>query len=210
MTKILIADDHAIVREGLKQILSAHPDIQVVGEAQNGQEVLAAIANIPLDMVLLDMSMPGTNGIDLIKRIKENNSSIAVLVLSMHQEDQFAVRALKAGASGYLTKDSASELLVSAIRRVAAGGRHISRTLAERLAYEVDPYRETSLFEQLSDRELQIYRLFSEGKKINEIAQELSLSPKTVSTHKHRVMEKLNFSNNVEMIQYAIENQLFE
>lgn len=210
MTKILIVDDHKIMREGLKQILAAHADISVVGEAQNGQEALTAIANIPMDMVLLDMSMPGTNGIELIKRIKQSNPDVAILVLSMHQEDQFAVRALKAGAAGYLTKDSAPDLLVSAIRRVAAGGRHISRTLAERLAYEIDPYKETSPVEQLSDREFQIYRMLSEGKKINDIAEELSLSPKTVSTHKHRIMEKLNFNNNAEMFQYALSNQLFE
>lgn len=210
MTRILIADDHAIMREGLKQILSSHADLQVAGEAQNGQEVLAAITSIPMDMVLLDMSMPAPNGVDLIKRIKEKKPDIIILVLSMHQEDQFAVRALKAGASGYLTKDSASDLLVSAIRKVAAGGKYISPTLAERLAYEIDPYRETSVLEQLSDRELQIYRLLSAGKKLNEIADELSLSPKTVSTHKHRLMEKLNFTNNVELIQYAIINQLFE
>lgn len=210
MTRILVADDHAIMREGLKQILSAHKDMIVAGEAQNGQEVLSAIAKLPLDLVLLDMSMPGTNGIDLIKRIKQSKPDLAILVLSMHQEDQFAVRALKAGASGYLTKDSASDLLVSAIRRVAGGGKHISRKLAERIAYELDPYKESSHFDQLSDRELQVYRLLSSGKKINDIAEELSLSPKTVSTHKHRVMQKLNLSNNVEMIQYAISNQLFE
>ena len=208
--KILVADDHAIVRAGLKQILSANSDMEVAGEAQNGQEVLDAIGKNQWDVVLLDMSMPGLSGIDLIKRIKEKKPGINILVLSMHQEDQFAVRALKAGASGYLNKDSASELLVSAIRRVAAGGKHISRVLAEKLAYEIDPFKATPSHETLSDREFQIFRMIAEGLQISEIATELSLSPKTVSTHKHRLMTKLNISNNVELIQYAMENALFK
>ncbi len=208
--KILVADDHAIVRAGLKQILSANSDMEVAGEAQNGQEALDAISKDHWDVVLLDMSMPGLSGIDLIKRIKEKKPEINILVLSMHQEDQFAVRALKAGASGYLNKDSASELLVSAIRRVAAGGKHISRVLAEKLAYEIDPFKSTPSHETLSDREFQIFRMIAEGMQINEIANELSLSPKTVSTHKHRLMTKLNISNNVELIQYAMENVLFK
>ena len=210
MVKILIADDHAIMREGLKQILSANPDMDVAGEAQNGQEVLDQINKKNWDVILLDMSMPGLSGIDLIKRIKEKKPGVSVLVLSMHQEDQFAVRALKAGASGYLTKDIASELLVSAIRRVASGGKHISRTLAEKLAYEIDPYKESPAHELLSDREFQVFRMITEGKQINEIAQELMLSPKTVSTHKHRLMEKLNIGNNAELIQYAIAKRIFQ
>ncbi|TCV85401.1 response regulator [Sulfurirhabdus autotrophica] len=208
--KILVADDHAIVRAGLKQILSANSDMEVAGEAQNGQEALEAISKDHWDVVLLDMSMPGLSGIDLIKRIKEKKPEINILVLSMHQEDQFAVRALKAGASGYLNKDSASELLVSAIRRVAAGGKHISRVLAEKLAYEIDPFKSTPSHETLSDREFQIFRMIAEGMLISEIANELSLSPKTVSTHKHRLMTKLNIGNNVELIQYAMENALFK
>ena len=210
MIKLIIADDHAIVREGLKQILSANADMEVAGEAQNGQEVLDQISKKNFDVLLLDMSMPGLSGIDLIKRVKEKKPGIAILILSMHQEDQFAVRALKAGASGYLTKDSASELLVSALRRVAGGGKHISRTLAEKLAFEIDPYKETSPHEQLSNREFQVFRLITEGKQINEIAESLSLSPKTISTHKHRLMEKLNIRNNAELIQYAMNKRVFQ
>jgi DNA-binding NarL/FixJ family response regulator len=210
MIRILIADDHAIVREGLKQVLSATTDMVVAGEAADGQEVLDRIRHDHWDVVVLDMTMPGLCGIDLIKRIKDERPELRVLVLSMHKEDQFAIRALKVGASGYLTKGSAPELLISAIRRVAAGGKHISRVLAEKLAYELDPFTEKPLHETLSDREHQVLRLLVDGESINQIASELSLSPNTISTHKHRLMRKLNVGSNAELIQYALSRQLFQ
>ena len=210
MIRILIADDHAIVREGLKQVLSATADMVVAGEAADGQEVLDKIRHSNWDVVVLDMTMPGLSGIDLIRRIKDEKPEQRVLVLSMHKEDQFAIRALKAGASGYLTKGSAPELLVSAIRRVAAGGKHISRALGEKLAYELDPFVEKPAHESLSDREYQVLRLVVAGESLNHIAAELSLSPNTVSTHKHRLMRKLNINSNAELIQYAISKQLFQ
>lgn len=210
MIKILIADDHAIVREGLKQILSASTDLGVAGECANGREVLDALRAEDCDAVLMDMSMPGLSGIDLIKRIKDEKPNVPVLVLSMHNEDQFALRALKAGASGYLTKESAPGLLISAIRKVAGGGKYISPSLAEKLAFEVDPFKERPLHELLSDREHQILRMIVSGKSINQIAADLSLSAKTVSTHKTRIMQKLNVDNNAQLIQYAITNHFAE
>ena len=210
MIRILIADDHAIVREGLKQVLSATSDMVVAGEAADGHEVLEKIRQDDWDVVVLDMTMPGLSGIDLIKRIKDERPELRVLVLSMHKEDQFAIRALKVGASGYLTKGSAPELLISAIRRVAAGGKHISRVLAEKLAFELDPFTEKPLHEMLSDREYQVLRLLVAGASINQIASDLSLSPNTISTHKHRLMRKLNISSNAELIQYALSRKLFQ
>ncbi len=210
MIRILIADDHAIVREGLKQILSASPEMGVAGECANGRDLLDALRSDKWDVVLMDMSMPGLSGIDLIKRIKDEKPSLPVLVLSMHNEDQFALRALKAGASGYLTKESAPGLLISAIRKVAGGGKYISPSLAEKLAFEVDPFKEKPLHELLSDREHQILRMIVSGKSINQIATDLSLSAKTVSTHKTRIMQKLNVGNNAQLIQYAIANHFAE
>jgi DNA-binding NarL/FixJ family response regulator len=208
MIKILIADDHAIVREGLKQILSTSREMGVTGECVDGRDVLEKIRAGEWDVILLDMSMPGLSGIDLIKRIKDEKPGLPVLVLSMHHEDQFALRALKAGASGYLTKESAPALLVSAVRKVAGGGKYISPALAEKLAFEMDPFKEKPLHEMLSDREYQILRMIVSGKSINQIAADLSLSAKTVSTHKTRVMQKLNVDNNARLIQYALTNHL--
>lgn len=210
MIRVLIADDHTIVREGLKQVLAATDDVVVAGEAADGQDALEQVRNNEWDIVVLDMSMPGISGIDLIKRIKQVKPKLPLLVLSMHREDQFAVRALKAGASGYLTKESAAEQLVSAIRRVAGGGKHISRALAEKLAYEIDPFEEKPPHELLSDREYQVFQMLVAGKHITEIAAELSLSAKTISTHKLRLMQKLNVSNNAELMHYAITRHLFE
>lgn len=208
MIRILIADDHAIVREGLKQVISTTDDMAVTGEAADGLEALEQVRKHDWDVIVLDMTMPGISGIDLIKRLRKEKQGLHVLVLSMHREDQFAVRALKAGASGYLTKGSAPDVLISAIRRVAGGGKYISRALAEKLAFEVDPFEEKPLHETLSDREYQVLRMISSGKNINQIAEELSLSANTVSTHKHRLMRKLNVSNNAELIQYALSQEI--
>jgi DNA-binding NarL/FixJ family response regulator len=210
MIRVLIADDHAIVRAGLKQVLASTADMVVAGEACDGLEVLEQIRKSPWDAIVLDMSMPGLSGIDLIKRIRKEKPSQHVLVLSMHQEDQFAIRALKAGASGYVTKGSAPDVLIAAIRRVAAGGKHISRSLAEKLALELDPFEKKPVSELLSDREHQVLGLIVAGRSINEIGSELSISPNTVSTHKHRLMKKLNVRNNAELMQYAIGEHLFD
>lgn len=208
MIRILIADDHAIVREGLKQVISTTDDMAVTGEAADGLEALEQVRKQDWDVIVLDMTMPGISGIDLIKRLRKEKHGLHILVLSMHREDQFAVRALKAGASGYLTKGSAPDVLISAIRRVAGGGKYISRALAEKLAFEVGPFEEKPLHETLSDREYQVLRMISSGKNINQIAVELSLSANTVSTHKHRLMRKLNVSNNAELIQYALSQEI--
>lgn len=210
MIKVLIADDHAIVREGLKQLLSAAGDMEVTGEAGDGQEVLELIRDHDYDVIVLDMTMPGISGIDLIKRIRQKRPDLRVLVLSMHKEDQFAIRSLKAGAAGYLTKGTTPDILLSAIRRVADGGRHISRNLAEKLAFEMDPFEDKPLHELLSDREYQVLCLLASGKNINDIADKLSLSANTVSTHKHRLMRKLNIDNNAELIRYALSRDLVQ
>ena len=209
MIQVFIADDHAIMRAGLREILESVSDIKVVAEAEDGQQVLTQLDDFNWDILLLDLTMPGVNGIDLIKRVKVKRPNARILVLSMHNEDQFAVRSLRAGASGYLTKDSAPDLLLSAIRRVANGGKHISRALTEKLAFDLDPFKESSGHDRLSDREFEVLRLIVSGKSITEIATELMLSVKTVSTHKRRMMQKLNIKNNVELIQYSLNNNLF-
>jgi DNA-binding NarL/FixJ family response regulator len=206
--RILITDDHAIVRQGLKQILSAMPDLTVAGEAADGHEALARIRSENFDVALLDVSMPGMSGIELIKRIKAERPRLPILVLSMHKEQQFALRALKAGAAGYLTKESAPELLVSAIRKIAGGGRFITPELAEHLAASVDPFSQRTASDALSDREFQVLRMIVAGRALSDIAAELSLSIKTVSTHKTRIMKKLGVETNVELLQYALRHGL--
>lgn len=208
MIRILITDDHAIVRQGLKQILSAMPDLTVAGEAGDGHEALACIRAEHFDVALVDVSMPGMSGIELVKRIKAERPKLPVLVLSMHKEQQFALRALKAGAAGYLTKESAPELLVQAIRKVAGGGRFITPQLAEQLAASVDPFAERAANNTLSDREYQVLRMIVAGKSLSDIAGELSLSVKTVSTHKTRIMKKLGVQTNIELLQYALTHGL--
>jgi DNA-binding NarL/FixJ family response regulator len=210
MIKILIADDHAIVRSGLKQLLSGESDFTVAGEAANGLEALELIREHPFDVVLMDMSMPGRSGIELIKMVKAEKSKLAVLVLSMHKEEQYAVRALKAGAAGYLTKESAPDQLVAAIRKVAGGGMFISSGVAERLAIELGGNHDADPHTQLSDREYQIFRMIVAGTTIGHIADELSLSIKTVSTHKTRILQKMKMTSSAELIHYAIRHQLVE
>jgi len=210
MIRIVVADDHTIVREGLKQVLSAASDLAVVGEAQNGHEVLQRVRELEFDVLLLDMSMPGKSGIELIKQVRAEKPKLRVLVLSMHQEQQYAVRAIKAGASGYLTKESASAQLVSAIRKVAGGGAFITEAVAEQLALGAMPQADGPPHSALSDREFQVFRLLVSGKAVSSIAGELNLSVKTVSTHKARIMQKMNMSNSTELIRYALQHRLID
>ena len=210
MIRIVIADDHTIVREGLKQILAAAGDLNVVGEARDGQEVMQQVRDNDFDVLLLDMSMPGKSGTELIKQVKDEKPKLRVLVLSMHEEHQYAVRAIKAGASGYLTKDSASTQLVTALRKVSAGGAFISAEVAEALALSARSQREGPPHTALSDREYQVFQMLASGTSVSEIASRLNLSVKTVSTHKARLMQKMNFHNNAELVRYAVAHGLVE
>ena len=210
MIRVLIADDHAIVREGLKQALSGAQGLAVVGEAADGHEVMEQVRKGGWDVLVLDMNMPGPSGVDLIKRIKAHKPDAKVLVLSMHGEDQFALHTLRAGASGYLTKGSSPEVIAGAIRRIADGGRHISRALAEVLAFELDPFRDKAPHERLSERETQVLRMLAGGKSVADIAEQLCLSANTISTHKHRLMRKLGVANNAELLRYALKSGLAE
>jgi len=203
MIRVLIADDHKIVRDGLKGILAATADIQVAAEAAGGDEALALVRANDYDVALVDMSMPGLSGIDLVKRLRAEKPKLRLLVLSMHGEHQYAARALKAGASGYLTKDSASEQLLGAIRKVAAGGVHISEAAAASIVSQ-----QKASHEALSDREFEVMRLLVEGLGPTEIGERLHLSVKTVSTHKTRILEKLNLGSTAELVRYAMEHKL--
>lgn len=210
MIRILIADDHAIFREGLKHILSESPDVKVAAEARNGQEVLEKIWSEKYDMVLLDISMPGMSGLEVLKQLKIEKPKLPVLVLSMHPEEQYAVRVLRAGASGYLTKESAPDELITAIRKISQGRKYITASLAERLAFEMEIDSEKPLHEVLSDREYQVLRIIAAGKTIKQIAEELSLSIKTVSTYRGRIMEKMKMKTNAELMHYAIKHQILD
>ena len=210
MCKILIADDHPIVRQGVKQILAEQPDVGAVGEAANSQEVLELVRKQDWDIAMLDISMPGRGGLDVLRELKEERPRLPVLVLSMHPEDQYGVRALKAGAAGYLTKESAPEKLVQAIRKILSGGKYISPTLAEKLAYAVERDRTKPLHEILSDREYQVLCMMASGKTVSEIAGELSLSVKTISTYRSRILEKMQMKSNAELTHYAVKKGLIE
>ncbi len=210
MIRILIVDDHAIVRGGLKQMLSGQSDFTVAGEAANGLETLKQIRDQTFDVALMDMSMPGRSGIELIKLVKTEKPKLAVLVLSMHKEEQYAVRALKAGASGYLTKESAPDQLVEAIRKVSGGGVFISSGVAERLVLELGDNHEAAPHALLSDREYQIFKMIVSGNSIGSIACDLSLSVKTISTHKTRILQKMKMASSAELIHYAIRHHLVE
>ncbi|MBA7576589.1 Response regulator UvrY [subsurface metagenome] len=208
MLKILIADDHEIVRKGLKTILVDAADKIIVDEASNGQEALNKINKNNYNMVVLDISMPGKGGLDVLKQIKSENLNLPVLVLSMHSEEQYARRVLRAGASGYMTKSTATEELLNAIYKVARGGKYISSTLAEELALNIETDSTKPLHAKLSDREYQVMIRIAAGKTIKEIAGELCLSPKTITTYRTRVLEKMKLKNNSQLIFYAIENNL--
>jgi DNA-binding NarL/FixJ family response regulator len=210
MIRIVIADDHTIVRQGLRQLLSATDDLSVVGEVQNGQEALQRNRTGDFDVLLLDMSMPGRSGVELIKQLRVENPAIRILVLSMHEEEQYAVRAIRAGAAGYLTKDSASAQLVAAIRKVASGGAYISPAVGEQLALNAMPQTEGPPHDSLSDREFQVFQMLVAGASVSAIAQRLSLSVKTVSTHKAHIMQKMNMSNQSELVRYALTHRLLD
>ncbi len=204
MIRVLLVDDHSIVRDGLKRILAATTDLQVAGEAASGEAALALVKANDYDVAMLDMSMPGLSGIDLIKRLKLEKPKLRILVLSMHGEQQYAARALKAGAAGYLNKDSASELLLGALRKIAAGGVHIGEAAAASLLQSGDK----PAHEALSDREFEVLRLLVDGLGPTEIGERLHLSVKTVSTHKTRILEKLNVRSTAELVRYALEHRL--
>ena len=208
MTRILIADDHAIVRDGLRRILQSAPGIEVAGEAVSGDEVMARVREGGFDLLLLDMSMPGKSGIELIKWVKSTRPELAVLVLSMHQEEQYAVRAIRAGASGYVTKESASALLVAAIRKVAEGGLYITPGVAEQLALTLRPPATDLPHQTLSDREFEVFGLLVNGDSVSDIAARLHLSGKTVSTHKARVLEKMGMNSVADLVRYAMAHRL--
>jgi DNA-binding NarL/FixJ family response regulator len=210
MIRVLLADDHAVVRVGLKEILADTGDITVADEAANGQEVLARIRDNDYDVAVLDMSMPGRSGIELIRQVKEEKPKLRVLVLTMHSEEQYAVRALKAGASGYLTKESAPDQLVAAIRRIAGGGAFVTPETAERLALEINRAPGGAPHTLLSDREFQVFELIVNGKSVSDIARQLALSVKTVSTHKTRILQKMGASSQAELIRYALEHKLLD
>ena len=210
MINVFIVDDHEIIREGLKKILKEEPDLTVVGEAQSGDEVLENIRNIDCDIMLLDMNMPGRSGMELVTDIKGLRPNIHILVLSIHPEDKFALRTLKAGASGYLCKDTALDELVIVIRKVYTKGRYLSTTLAEQLAFDYMPDKNQLPHELLSNREQEIMLLLVAGKKVKDIANELNLSISTVFTYRVRIFEKLKIKSNVELTHYAISNKLVE
>lgn len=210
MIRALIVDDHAIVRQGLKRILDEAPGMVVGGEAVNGLQALKMIRTEKWDIVLLDISMPEKNGIDALKQIMDENKSAKVLILSMYPEDQYAVRMMKAGASGYMTKETAPEQLVEAIRLVVAGKKYISATLSELLLFECGTDSAKSPHETLSDREYQVLRLIGSGKTVSEVAKLLSLSVKTVSTYRSHILDKMNLRNNAELTLYVIQNGLME
>ena len=209
-TRILVADDHAIVREGLRRILAADPAFAVTGEASDANEVMAAVRAGGFEVLLLDLSMPGRSGIELVKRVKEERPELRVLVLSMHAEQQYAVRAIRAGASGYLTKDTASTQLTAAIHKVASGGLFITPAVAEALALGLQSAAGELPHKRLTDREFEIFLMLAKGESVTGIAERLSLSVKTASTHKTHILEKMNLGSIAELVRYAIEHSLLD
>lgn len=208
MIKVLIADDHPVVRRGLRQILDETPDIMVGAEAGSAHEVLSHVREQSWTVVLLDISLPGGNGIDLIKDIKRERPEARVLILTAHSEDQYAVRALRAGAAGFLNKESAPEKLTEATRRIASGGRYVSPAVAETLASILAGDSNRLPHECLSDREFEILKLLASGKTVSRVAEDLALSVKTISTHRARILKKMHMSNNAELTQYAVRQGL--
>lgn len=204
MIRLVIADDHAIMRGGLKQIFALVPDMAVVAEAVTGADVLQCLQQDDLDLLLLDLNMPGINGTDLIARVRAHRPNLPMLVLSMHNEPQVAARALKAGANGYMTKDCEPDILLAAIRKVASGGKYIAPDLAEKMVFDVVSMTQRTPHSLLSEREQDVFRLLTQGLGVNEIAAQLSISGKTVSTHKLRLMEKMKLSNIAELMRYAM------
>ncbi|HNU86150.1 MAG: response regulator transcription factor [Pseudomonadota bacterium] len=206
--RILIADDHPIVREGYKKILTSQPDMDVTGEAGNGQEVLDLIQKKDFELILLDISMPGRSGLEILKELRSRKPHLPVMILSIYPEEQYAVRAFRDGASGYLTKASTPKELISAIRKVSQGGRYVTEALAEKLTYFLHGDADKVPHEKLSDREYQVMLLIASGKTVTQIADELCLSVKTISTYRRHILEKMQFTTNAEITMYAIQNKL--
>jgi DNA-binding NarL/FixJ family response regulator len=208
--RILIADDHQMFREGLKQILLSDPDISVVDEAGNGQDVLNLVLKNKYDVVILDINMPGRNGLEILQELKVERPEMQVLMISMYAEEQFAVQAIKAGASGYMSKNGAAREVLTALRKIVSGGMFISSTVALELASEIKGDREKTPHSKLSPREYQVMRLIASGKRNAEIADELSISPSAVSTHRNRILTKMNLDRNADIIRYAIKHGLVD
>ena len=210
MIRVLVADDHAVVRRGLKDLLGESGDIVVQGEAATGRELLDLLHENTWDVVVLDINLPDQNGLDLLVELKRRRPDLPVLILTICAEEQFAVRALRAGASGYVTKESAPEELVQAVRKIVARGRYVSPGVAERLARYVDPASEKPPHDTLSAREFQIFRLLASGRSVSRAAEEVCLSVKTVSTYRTRILEKMNLKTNADLTLYAVRNRLIE
>lgn len=210
MIRIVIADDHEIVRAGLKQIIADEEDMEVAGESNSGEKLIELVKKNDYDIVLLDLKMSGMNGIEVIKHIKIIRPDIPVIVLSMHAEDQYAVRTIKAGASGYITKETAGENLIAAVKKVVSGGKYISPTLAETLADNIASGGGELPHEHLTDREFQVMCMIASGKTVTEIGAELFLSVKTISTYRQRILEKMNMKNNSDLTRYVIKNNLLD
>ena len=208
--KVLIADDHAVFRRGLRETLAEAFSGVTFGEARTAQETLEHVRRQDWDVVILDISMPGKSGLDILDDLKRLRPTMPILLLSMHPEQQFARRALKSGAAGYLTKDSVTEELKEAVKKIVGGGRYVSATLAEKLAVDLRQGADTPLYELLSDREFQVLRMIASGKTVKDIAEDLSLSVKTVSTYRGRILEKTGMRTNAELIRYALESQLVD
>ena len=208
MITILVADDHAVVREGLKRILAQAPDMTVLAEACNGLEVMQRLRSTAVDLLLTDLAMPGRSGMELIRQARQELPGLRILVLSMHQESQYAVRSIRNGANGYLAKDSAPSLLLEAVRKVAGGGAYVSAEVAEQLAMAAMPGHAVTRSETLSNREFEIFRMVVQGTSLTDIALQLNLSSKTVSTHKHNLMQKLGVANQSDLVRYAIRHGL--
>jgi DNA-binding NarL/FixJ family response regulator len=208
MTEVIIADDHPVVRQGIKRILEAEPDMRVVAEAGSGQELVQIVERIACDVILLDISMPGRDGLDTLNYLRRSYPKVSVLILSVYPEDQFGPRVLKAGAAGYMNKEAACDQLVNAIRKVRAGGRYVSPTLAEKIATDLAADSNLPPHERLSDREYQVMRLLASGKTVGQISRELCLSKKTISTHRARILEKMHMKTNAQLTYYAMQNAL--
>jgi two-component system, NarL family, invasion response regulator UvrY len=207
--KVLIADDHAIVREGVKQIVKGLPEVEVIEEVSNGEEAFSCICKNDYDIVILDISMPGMTGLEVLQRMRDRGIHTRALIFSFYPQEQYAIRAFKLGASGYLSKDSAFEELATAIRKIVAGGKYVSLALAEKLIFQ-DSTLDKLPHEELSEREFQIMLLLARGKSVTEIAHNLFISDKTVSTYKMRVLEKMKMKTNADLTMYAIKNKLIE
>jgi DNA-binding NarL/FixJ family response regulator len=208
--RILIADDHPIVRQGLKQILASEPDVVAVGEAENAQKALELVRKQHWDVVVLDITMPGRGGLDVLKELRHERPKLPVLVLSAHPEDQYAVRVLRGGAAGYMTKEKAPEELIKAIKKVLHGGKYLSESLAEKLAFDLETDSEKPLHETLSDREYQVMLMIASGKTATQISKKLCLSVKTISTYRTRILEKMGMKSNAELMRHAIQNRLID